>query len=249
MSALKRKLDHIFAFNQYERDRFVEAWSAQLPPGSKVVDIGAGPCRYRLFFSHCCYFSQDFAKYEGSTQGPLTDKGQWSYGQLDFISDVTSLPIPDQSFDAVLCTEVIEHVPEPIAAVYELGRILRPGGRILLAAPLGSGLHQEPYHYYGGYTPYWYRKFLIEAGFSEMRVTPNGGFFKHYGQESQRFSSLIDPRRLTGFARYLLMPLWLITLPWFRCVLPLACYYLDDLDIHKGFTVGYHVTAVKNKIT
>jgi ubiquinone/menaquinone biosynthesis C-methylase UbiE len=245
MSFLERKFEHVFAFNQYERDRFVKEWAARLPPGSHVLDVGAGPCHYKPLFSHCHYFAQDFAKYEGSIHGPLADKGQWSYGKLDFISDATCLPLPDQSFDAILCTEVIEHVPEPITVIHELGRILRPGAKILMAAPLGSGLHQEPYHYYGGYTPYWYRKFLIEAGFTEVQVTPNGGFFKHYAQESQRFSSLTDPRRLPGSVRYLLLPLWLLTLPWFRCVLPLACYYLDDLDTHKGFTVGYHVTAVR----
>jgi hypothetical protein len=140
---------------------------------------------------------------------------------------------------------VLEHVPEPIGVVYELARILCSGGKLLLTAPLGSGLHQEPYHYYGGYTPHWYYKFLADAGFTEIQITPNGGFFKHYGQESERFSSFIDPRRVSGFARYLLAPLWLSTLPWFRWVLPLASYYLDFLDTHKGFTVGYHVTAVR----
>ena len=246
MSFWQDKIPAIFAFNQYERDRFVKEWATGLPSKSKVLDIGAGPCRYRPFFRHCDYYAQDFAKYEGSTQGPLADIDQWSYGKLDFISDATAIPLSDASFDAILCTEVLEHVPEPIAVVHELARILRPGGKVLLAAPLGSGLHQEPYHYYGGYTPYWYRKFLTEAGFTEIHVIPNGGFFKHYGQESQRFSVLIDPRRVSGLARYLMAPLWVLTLPWLRGVLPLACHYLDDLDLHKGFTVGYHVTAVRN---
>jgi ubiquinone/menaquinone biosynthesis C-methylase UbiE len=248
MFSWKQTLQRIFIFNQYERDSFVREWAAKLAPGSKVLDIGAGPCRYRPLFSHCNYYAQDFAKYEGSTQGSLADEGRWSYGKLDFISDATAIPAPDGSFDAVLCTEVLEHVAEPIVVVYEISRILRPGGRVLMAAPLGSGLHQEPYHYYGGYTPYWYRKFLTEAGFTEIQVMPNGGFFKHYGQESQRFSAFIDPRRVSGRARYLLAPLWLLTLPWFRGVLPLTCHYLDYLDSHKGFTVGYHVTAVRKPL-
>jgi len=106
-------------------------------------------------------------------------------------------------------------------------------------------LHQEPHHFYGGFTPYWYKRFLAEAGFEKIEVMPNGGFFKHYGQESQRFSAWIDPRRVPGAAKVLLTPLWFMTLPWFRVLLPLLCYHLDRLDTHRGFCVGYHVRAVK----
>jgi SAM-dependent methyltransferase len=140
---------------------------------------------------------------------------------------------------------VLEHVPEPIRVVNELSRILRKGGRLWLTAPLGCGLHQEPHHYYGGYTPYWYRRFLSEAGFEQINVIPNGGFFRHYGQESGRFSAWIDPRRVPGIARIVLAPVWLLTLPWFRLILPLMCHYLDRLDKHCAFCVGYHVTATK----
>jgi SAM-dependent methyltransferase len=244
----KLNIAKIFAFNLYERDKFVERWAATITVQSKVLDVGAGPCRYRALFGHCRYYAQDFAKYEGSSEGVLADKSRWTCGQLDFVSDATSIPASEGTFDAVLCTEVLEHVPEPIAVVHELARILRPGGTLLIAAPLGSGLHQEPYHYYGGYTPYWYYKFLADAGFTQIEVIPNGGFFKHYGQESQRFSALIDPRRATGTAKYLLAPIWALTLLWFRCVLPLACHYLDRLDKYMAFTVGYHVTATRSSL-
>ncbi len=237
-------LSVIFRFGDTERDRWVARQARSLPAGSRVLDVGAGPCRYRPLFAHCDYKTQDFMQHEGSTVGPLADKGQWGYGQIDYFSDVMQIPVTDGFFDAVLCTEVLEHVPEPIRVVRELSRILRGGGRLFLTAPLGSGLHQEPHHYYGGYTPYWYHRFLDEAGFEQITVTPNGGFFKHYGQESQRFSAWIDPRRVLRWG-ILLTPIWFLTLPWFRLILPIACYYLDRLDSHRGFSVGYHVTAVK----
>ena len=50
-------------------------------------------------------------------------------------ADVRSLPFPEESFDLVLCTEVIEHTPDPRAAVAELCRVLAPGGTLLLTVP------------------------------------------------------------------------------------------------------------------
>lgn len=223
----------IFAFNQYERDRYVKQWAETLPAGTRILDVGAGFCRYRSFFTHCDYKSHDFAQYKADN---------WHYGDLDYVSDAAHIPVENGAFDAILCTEVLEHVPEPIKVVGEIARLLRSGGKILVTAPLGSGLHQEPYHFYGGYTPYWYQKFLSEAKFKDIVVTPNGGFFKLYGQESQRFSAKLKPKH---HHHLLLGMLWIVTLPLMRWGLPLLCAWLDQFDSEKKFTVGYHVTATK----
>ena len=107
-----------------------------------------------------------------------------AYGRLDYVSDLAAIPVPDGSFGAVLCTEVLEHHPEPITVVKELARILEPGGKLILTAPLGSGIHQEPYHYYGGYTPWWYERFLGAAGFKDISIEPNEGSLRFFGQAS-----------------------------------------------------------------
>lgn len=237
-------LPSIFNFGDHERDLWVASQARALAPGSRVLDVGAGPCKYRPLFAHCVYKSQDFGAHQASNHGPMPER-EWIYGRIDYVSDAASIPVPDASFDAVLCTEVLEHVPEPIRVVGELARVLRPGGKLILTAPLGSGVHQEPDHYYGGYTPFWYQRFLGAAGFREVQVTPNGGFFKHYGQESRRFSALIDPRRVPGAVAPVLAPLWALSLPWFRVIVPLACHALDRIDRHRAFTVGYHVTAIR----
>ena len=155
----------------------------------------------------------------------VRNREQWgSIPQLDYESDILTIPVPDGSFDVVLCTEVLEHVPEPILAVKEMARILSGEGRLLLTAPLGSFLHQEPYHFYGGYTPYWYRQFLPEAGLRIASIEANRGFFSWFGQEASRFSALIDPRRSlrTGWRWPLLALIWLITLPFCRSAFPPA---------------------------
>jgi SAM-dependent methyltransferase len=225
-------------FNQHNRRQWVESIARGLPARSRVIDVGAGSGQYRDLFAHCEYLTHDFAQ-EPSTIG--------LYTPLDYISDIAAIPVANASFDVVLCTEVLEHVPEPIKAVNEMGRILRSGGRLYLSAPLGSWLHQEPYHYYGGYTPHWYRRFLAAAGFQVQSIEPNQRFFSAFGQEALRFVEVVDPRngRTRGFVpRLVLGILWLGAFPLSRVAAMLAPR-LDRLELEQIATVGYHVTAIK----
>lgn len=204
--------------------------------------MGAGSAPYRSLFSHCDYHTQDFAKLT-----PEQLRGKQGYEPLTYECDITDIPVADSSYDVILCTEVIEHVPEPIKVLAEMRRILKPGGKLIITAPLGSGIHQEPYHFYGGYTPYWYEKFLGEVGCSDIKIEANGGFFRHYGQESIRFFRLSAPHRLfkSWLSRVLWAPFWLVSAFWFACLVPLFCYLMDSLDRDRGFTIGYHVLATK----
>ena len=226
-------------FNARNRDDWVAARAATVAPVSKVLDVGAGSCRYRSLFEHCEYETQDFSQYEGSRDGLLQDK--WQYGQIDYVCDAMSIPVPDASFDVVLCTEVLEHVLEPIKVIHEIGRILKNEGRLFLTAPLGSGLHQQPYHFYGGYTPHFYHKVLSEAGMEIVSISPNGGFFRHLAQETHRAGAIL-------WNRY---PFW-HPARWFaaallRIVLPFWFVRLDDHLMFEEFTVGYHVEAVRRR--
>ncbi len=233
---------HILNFNLVKRDTWVAQQASLIPENNSVLDVGAGSCPYREYFSHCDYRTQDF-----TSLSPEQLRGRCGYDKIDYVCDATNIPVSDANFDVILCTEVLEHVPEPIKVINEFARILKPGGKVLLTAPLGSGIHQEPYHFYGGYTPYWYQKFLTEAGFSDIYIEPNGGFFKHYGQESIRFAQMTIPWKLnTNIGlRFLWVPLWLVLLPWFALILPILCHFLDNLDKNQDFTIGYHVTATK----
>lgn len=231
-------LAEIHDFNQRSRDRWVQAKAATIPAGSRVLDIGAGTCLYRPLFAHCEYKTHDFMQYEGAEK----HGGTSAYGKIDYVSEILAIPVPDHSFDVILCTEVLEHVPEPIKVLKEISRILRPGGRALITAPLGSGLHQLPFHFYGGYTPEWYRRFSKEAGLEATEITPNGGFFKHLAQECVRAANHVaNNRELHGPDVNELHKLLVESLPR-------LFFAMDDKCFDERFTVGYFVEVVKAPI-
>ena len=109
----------IFHYNVYNRDKFIAKIAATLENKTRILDVGAGPCKYKNYFSHCDYKSQDFALYDGEGH---------SYGNLDYISDILSIPVENGSFDCILCSEVFEHIPRPDLALKEFSRILNKNG-------------------------------------------------------------------------------------------------------------------------
>jgi len=117
---------------------------------------------------------------------------------------------------------------------------LKPGGRLFLTAPLGSGLHQLPYHFYGGFTPEWYKYFLPKFGLQVIEITPNGGFFKLLAQECARVAWTFDKHKhLHGEHADFVHQL-------FNELLPRYLFALDEKCFIDQFTVGYHVEAIKS---
>ena len=228
-------------FNQRNRDRWVADIARRLQPSLRVLDVGAGEARYRGLFAHCDYQTQDFGIYRGTSQGLL--KEQWHYAPLDYECDATAIPVEDETFDAILCTEVLEHVPEPIKVLKELGRVLKINGRLFLSAPLGSGLHQQPFHFYGGFTPHFYQKFLNELGLKVVSIQPNGRFFRMLLQELHRGIAIVRSRQ--EYSKWS-APYWVLKMASSLRIAQWLARLDDEIRIDE-FTVGYHVEAVKER--
>lgn len=247
LAAIRRSLaeSDLFAFNVRNRDIWVAQQAKQIPAGARVLDVGAGSAPYRPLFAHCAYKTHDFAQLKNE------QLRHGHYAPIDIVSDAAVVPVPDASFDAIICTEVLEHVPDPIAVLREIGRVTAPGGRLILTAPLGSGIHQEPYHFYGGYTPYWYEKFLGEFGFEAISILPNAGSLRHIAQETIRFVRMTMPFNFAApwYAQLLWFPFWLLFAPVLLIGVPIAAKLLDHFDREHRFTVGYHVSAVRKGST
>lgn len=174
--------------NKLERDLWLGRVLSAVPAGSRILDAGAGEMQYKGLCSHLQYVSQDFARYDGTGDGRGLHTGARDHSALDIVCDITAIPEPDASFDAVMCIEVLEHLPDPVAALRELSRLLRPRGKLILTAPFCSLTHYAPHHYSTGFTRYFYERHLPALGFELERIDANGNFFEYLAQELRRTS-------------------------------------------------------------
>lgn len=86
------------------------------------------------------------------------------------------LPFVERSFDTILCVHVLEHVLDPLAALREASRVLRPGGAVILMYPQTAGIHMAPNHYYN-FTPYFGREACSRFGLDIIEHRKLGGVF------------------------------------------------------------------------
>jgi SAM-dependent methyltransferase len=177
--------------NQDNRVAWTSRVLAELPAGSRLLDAGAGIQRYRPFCKHLRYVSQDFAAYDPKQDAEGLHTATFDYQGLDIVSDICAIPEPDGSFDAILCTEVLEHIPDPVKAVVEFSRLLRPGGKLILTLPFCSLTHMAPYHFSTGFTRYWVEHHLLGNGFANLVIDCNGDWFSYIAQELRRSPSMV----------------------------------------------------------
>jgi SAM-dependent methyltransferase len=183
--ALLKKLFNTAA-NEKDRAKWISKTLAEMPAGARILDAGAGELRWKPHCSHLNYVSQDFCQYEGAGNGQGLQTGTWDTSRIDIVCDLTSIPEPDGSFDVILCSEVFEHLPDPLAALDEFARLLTPGGQLVLTAPFASAVHFAPYHFYSGFSRYWYEHHLALRRFDLVELSPNGDWFSFYRQEMVR---------------------------------------------------------------
>ncbi|MFN3193509.1 MAG: class I SAM-dependent methyltransferase [Aureliella sp.] len=172
--------------NQISREQWLEAAIGRIPVGSRLLDAGAGTQQYKRFCDHLDYVSQDFAQYDGQGDATALQTGDFDYGELDIVSDITDIPEPNSSFDAIMCIEVLEHVPDPPAALAELARLLKTDGTMIITAPFCSLTHFSPYHFSTGFNRYWYETHLSLNHLEIEEITPNGNYFEYIAQEIKR---------------------------------------------------------------
>jgi SAM-dependent methyltransferase len=222
-----------------KRLAWVEARLQEIPAGWRLLDAGAGEQYSKQLCGHLEYVSQDFAQYDGLGDKKGIQPGKWDQTRLDIVSDICAIPVEDGSFDAVLCAEVLEHLPDPGRALRELARVLRAGGRLIVTAPFCSLTHFSPHHYASGFNRYYYEKTLGELGFTIDRLDHYGDFFEFLGQELRRVREVA--RSYAGIELTVWQD-WVIH----RVLVVLQALHDRDRGSHELLTLGYLVSAVKS---
>ncbi|HSA06009.1 MAG TPA: methyltransferase domain-containing protein [Candidatus Gastranaerophilales bacterium] len=187
----KKKLT-VGLYNDQPREQWVINKIKELPNGYKLLDAGAGELKYKKYCGHLNYISQDFAQYDGKGDGVGLQIGTWDNSKLDIISDITNIPRENNSFDAIMCTDVFEHLPNPIKAVQEFSRLIKKGGKLIITAPFCSLTHFAPYHFCTGFNKYFFEHHLSENDFDIIEISYNGNFFEYIAQELKRTRSVAE---------------------------------------------------------
>lgn len=213
--------------------RWVEEAASRAAPGAWVLDAGAGEGRFRSVFGRCRYIALDAGVGDDT----------WDYSGLDVQGRLERLPLADGAVDVVIHTQVLEHVARPEEVLFELSRVLRPGGALYLTAPQGWPEHQAPRDYFR-FTRFALDRLLREAGFEVVEISPLGGYFHYLGHRLSYLPKILFHTAPT-WRRILLFPLELLFMAVFCFVVPLACFYLDRLDSRREFTLSYRAEARK----
>lgn len=216
--------------NEHFRKIFIENSLKKLENGKIILDAGCGSQQYKKYCSHLIYKAQDFGLYKKDIKKSyFSSEEDYEYGKLDYISDIWDINEKNDFFDAILCTEVFEHIPYPIETVKEFSRLLKKGGKLILTAPSNSLRHMDPYFFYPGFSDNWFKKILAENDFQIQFIEPVGDYYSWLKVEIARTMS-----HHSIFSKIVLLP-------------ALIYYSLKKKNNQSIQTLcmGYHIIAEK----
>ena len=143
--------------------RHLIPWIEKL--SGSVLEVGCGAQPYRTFIPSGC-------KYQGLDWEGANEHFQYQAPDTAYYNG-REFPFPDNTFDNLFHTEVLEHIFHKELFLSECNRVLKPGGRIFFSVPFQARYHYKP-HDYWRFTPAALQRMLTDAGFTGIVVSPRG---------------------------------------------------------------------------
>lgn len=163
---------------------------------------------------------------------------------VDHVGDITDTQFADNSYDVILCMQVLEHVQNPAAVCRELFRILKPGGHALITAPQSAYLHNLPYHFFH-FTNIGMRKMVEDAGFEVETIEAQGGHFMTLGIHLHYTCRVLGTFATSPLKKILLWPFIMLCRILFGLIGKLLCLWLDKRLFFEGNTQGWNCLCQK----
>jgi SAM-dependent methyltransferase len=216
-----------------------------ISPLSLAAEIARGHSVPRAFL-HCCikkYVSLsgrviDFGSGKNPKYLRYLDLKYVQYSRADgnpsFAPDILldleePFPIEDESYDAAILLNVLEHLYDPRSALAEVRRILKPNGTLYLMVPYMIKIHGSPCDYFR-YTHFALARLLKDAGFSQLSIYTDGGLLKY-------LSELLNWSSRFGIG-YAFFPIY-----YGLCLLDSLIGKLTKSKYSLSLPVGYFVVA------
>jgi ubiquinone/menaquinone biosynthesis C-methylase UbiE len=131
----------------------------------RMLDFGCGSKPYESLFAVAEYVGLDLAESGHAHEGE----------SIDVFYDGQRIPFPDQHFDSVFSSEVLEHVFNLEHVLAEIFRVTKDGGTLLLSAPFVWDEHEAPYDF-ARYTSFAFEHVLQRAGFTVISLEKSGSY-------------------------------------------------------------------------
>jgi 2-polyprenyl-3-methyl-5-hydroxy-6-metoxy-1,4-benzoquinol methylase len=190
-----------------KNEEFREMWVHQTlsalrtDASQKLLDVGAGLQPYKV---HSVSLGYQYVSHDFSSYAPQIVKAEglqnssWEYPQADINCDILEIP-ETTKYDLIVCTEVLEHVPDPASAFKKMTNLLAPEGALVISVPMMSLMHQAPYWFQSGLSPQWFEYHSKSNRLKIEGLTVYGDYVDYMEQEILRIFEFLN--RIHGLSR------------------------------------------------